>query len=130
MQAGQRSPLTFTPIALEVHVAPLAVVDLLVAGPHLDATRAHVQQQVKVAVQQLHGKVVSLVWALSTALPRGLQAPMAEEQQPVGLSGAEVKGDGASLLGVPLGQGDGVPTSIWPPAGTCWLAQGRGREIG
>uniref|UniRef100_A0A674ICJ0 Uncharacterized protein n=1 Tax=Terrapene triunguis TaxID=2587831 RepID=A0A674ICJ0_9SAUR len=87
-------------------VAPLAVIDLLVAGPHLDAARTHVQQQIKVAVQQLHGKVVSLVWTLSTALPRGLQAPMAEEQQPVGLGGAEVKGDGASLLGVPLGQGD------------------------
>uniref|UniRef100_A0A8C8STH0 Uncharacterized protein n=1 Tax=Pelusios castaneus TaxID=367368 RepID=A0A8C8STH0_9SAUR len=103
-RAGEQ--LTFAPVALEVHVAPLAIIDLLVAGSHLDATRAHVQQQVEVAIQQLHGKVVSLVWALSTALPRGLEPPMAKEQQPVGLGGAEVKGDGACLLGVPLGQGD------------------------
>lgn len=31
---------------------------------------------------------------------------MAEEEKPVGLGGSEIKGDGAGLLGVPLGQGN------------------------
>lgn len=98
--------LTLAPVALEVHVAPLAIVHLLAAGSHLDAPRPHVQQQVEVAVKELHGEVICLVQALGSGLLGRLQSAVAEQQQPVGLRGAEVEGDGAGLLGVPLGQRD------------------------
>uniref|UniRef100_A0A670ZBZ7 Uncharacterized protein n=1 Tax=Pseudonaja textilis TaxID=8673 RepID=A0A670ZBZ7_PSETE len=99
-------------------VAPLPVVHFLGAGPHFDAPRAHVQQQVKVAVQKLHGEIICLVHALRSALLRRLQSAVAEEEKPIGFGGPEIKGDGAGLLGVPLGQGnvrlgrlEGVPQS-------------------
>uniref|UniRef100_A0A8C6PHQ5 Uncharacterized protein n=1 Tax=Nothobranchius furzeri TaxID=105023 RepID=A0A8C6PHQ5_NOTFU len=82
-------------------VAPLAIVQPLVAGFNLDAAGAHVHDQVDKPVQQLHGKEVS------AGLPVGqrtLQVAMAEEQHAVGLCGAEVKRNGACLLGVPPGQ--------------------------
>uniref|UniRef100_A0A4X1VBP4 Uncharacterized protein n=2 Tax=Sus scrofa TaxID=9823 RepID=A0A4X1VBP4_PIG len=85
-------------------VAPLAVIDLAAGGPKLDAPRAHVQQKVEVAVQQLHGKVVGPLGSAVAAGPGPGPPALAEEQQPVGLSGAEVQGDGASALGAPAGQ--------------------------
>uniref|UniRef100_A0A8D0BVI0 Uncharacterized protein n=1 Tax=Salvator merianae TaxID=96440 RepID=A0A8D0BVI0_SALMN len=87
-------------------VAPLSVVHFLDTGPHLDATRAHVEQQVQVAVQEFHGEVVGLVQTLGAPLFRWLQAPVTEEQQPIRFCGAEVEGDGPCLLGVPFGQRD------------------------
>uniref|UniRef100_A0A4W4EZK7 Uncharacterized protein n=1 Tax=Electrophorus electricus TaxID=8005 RepID=A0A4W4EZK7_ELEEL len=83
-------------------VTPFAVVHPLAAGLHLDAARAHVHEQEEEAVQQLHGEEVNA----RPALRRALQAPVAIEQQAAGLRGAEVKGDGARLLGAPTGQGD------------------------
>lgn len=55
------------------------------------------------AVQHLNGKEIhfgslgnlGIFWLL-------LGLPMAEEQKAIGLRGAEVKGDGACLLGIPL----------------------------
>uniref|UniRef100_A0A8C3X4C7 Uncharacterized protein n=1 Tax=Catagonus wagneri TaxID=51154 RepID=A0A8C3X4C7_9CETA len=85
-------------------VAPLAVIDLAAGCPELDAARAHVQQKVEVAVQQLHGKVVGPLGSAVAAGPGPRPPALAEEQQPVGLGGAEVKGDGAGHeLRSPLG---------------------------
>lgn len=86
---------------LEVHVAPLAVVQPLVTGLHLDAAGAHVHDQVEESVQQLDGEEVG---PLLLVRRRPLQAAVAEEQQAAGLRGAKVKGYGACLLCVPSGQ--------------------------
>ena len=100
--------ITSPPFPVEVHVAPLAAVDRPGAGLHFDGARAHVHEEEEEAVQQLHGEEVgagqSPVGPLG--LPGGLGPAVAEEQQAVGLRGAEVEGDGAGLLGGPLGQGD------------------------
>uniref|UniRef100_A0A8D0PBQ3 Uncharacterized protein n=1 Tax=Sus scrofa TaxID=9823 RepID=A0A8D0PBQ3_PIG len=64
----------------------------------------HMEQKVEVAVQQLHGKVVGPLGSAVAAGPGPGPPALAEEQQPVGLSGAEVQGDGASALGAPAGQ--------------------------
>uniref|UniRef100_A0A8C7VED9 Uncharacterized protein n=1 Tax=Oncorhynchus mykiss TaxID=8022 RepID=A0A8C7VED9_ONCMY len=61
-------------------MAPLPVVHLLITGLQLDTPRPHVHET--------------------------LGAPVAEQQQAAGFCGAEVEGDGACFLGVPLGQGD------------------------
>uniref|UniRef100_A0A8C9SG15 Uncharacterized protein n=1 Tax=Scleropages formosus TaxID=113540 RepID=A0A8C9SG15_SCLFO len=98
--------LTLAALPLEVDVTPLAIVDLLVAGLHLDAAGAHVHEQVEEAIEQLDGEVVGLELAVGTLLLGALQAAVAEEQQAAGLRGAEVEGDGACLLGVPPGEGD------------------------
>lgn len=39
--------LTVAPIPLEVHVAPLAIIEPLVTGFYLDAARAHIHDQVE-----------------------------------------------------------------------------------
>uniref|UniRef100_A0A9L0K5V9 Uncharacterized protein n=1 Tax=Equus asinus TaxID=9793 RepID=A0A9L0K5V9_EQUAS len=93
-------------------VAPLAIIDLAAGCPQLDAPRAHVQQKVEVAIQQLHGKVVGPLGRAVAAGPGPGPSPpaLAEEQQPVGLRGAEVQGDGAGALGAPAGQ-----PSSWGP---------------
>uniref|UniRef100_A0A671VA58 Uncharacterized protein n=1 Tax=Sparus aurata TaxID=8175 RepID=A0A671VA58_SPAAU len=72
-------------------MAPLAVIQPLVAGFHLDAN----------SVQQLDGEEVGP--GLPVGL-RSLQAAVAEQQQAAGLCGAEVKRYGARLLCVPPGQ--------------------------
>uniref|UniRef100_A0A8C5AIU4 Uncharacterized protein n=1 Tax=Gadus morhua TaxID=8049 RepID=A0A8C5AIU4_GADMO len=74
-------------------VAPLPVVDLLVAGLQLGLAGAHVYEQVQVPVQQLHGKVVRLQLPARLLLLGTLGPPVAEEQQAAGLGGAEVEGD-------------------------------------
>uniref|UniRef100_A0A8C9Y9I4 Uncharacterized protein n=1 Tax=Sander lucioperca TaxID=283035 RepID=A0A8C9Y9I4_SANLU len=82
-------------------MAPLAIIKPLVTGFHFDAARAHIHDQVKKSIQQLHGEEVS------PGLPVGLyalQTAMAEQQQADGLCGAEVKRYGAYLLCVPPGQ--------------------------
>uniref|UniRef100_F6UHY5 Uncharacterized protein n=1 Tax=Ornithorhynchus anatinus TaxID=9258 RepID=F6UHY5_ORNAN len=87
-------------------MVPLSVVDLLLQDLDLDGARAHVQQQVEVTVQHLDGEEVHLdhLRVLGVLLVAGLA--VAEEDQPVGLRGAEIERYGARLLGVPLGQGD------------------------
>lgn len=100
------SPLTFPPFPLEIHVAPFPVIDLLVAGLQLCFSRAHINQQVQVPVQQLHGEVISLQLPTGLLLFGALRTAVAEQQEAAGLRGAEVEGDGPRLLGVPLGQGD------------------------
>uniref|UniRef100_A0A4W4FJ78 Uncharacterized protein n=1 Tax=Electrophorus electricus TaxID=8005 RepID=A0A4W4FJ78_ELEEL len=88
-------------------VVPLAVVDLLVDRPRLGGARAHVQQQIQVSVQHLDGEEVHLQCEGALGLLGLLLGPpVAEEQQAIGLRGAEVEGDGARLLGVPLVQGN------------------------
>uniref|UniRef100_A0A8C3G4J1 Uncharacterized protein n=1 Tax=Cyclopterus lumpus TaxID=8103 RepID=A0A8C3G4J1_CYCLU len=82
-------------------MAPLAIVEPLVTGFHLDAARAHIHYQVKKSIQQLDGEEVGP--GLLVRL-RALQTAMAEQQQADGLCGAEVKGYGARLLCVPPGQ--------------------------
>lgn len=79
-------------------MAPLAIIQSLVTGFHLDAPRAHIHDQVQNSIQQLNGKEVGP--GLSVRL-RTLQAAMAEQQQATGLRGAEVKRYGARLLCVP-----------------------------
>ena len=100
------SPLTFPPFPLEIHVAPFPVIDLLVAGLQLCFSRAHINQQVQVPVQQLHGKVISLQLPTGLLLFGTLRTAVAEQQEAAGLCGAEVKGDRSRLLRVPLWQGD------------------------
>lgn len=88
-------------------MVPLAVIHLLIDCPGLCGSRAHVQQQVQMAVQHLNGKEVHLesLGALGV-LGLLLGLAVAEEEEAVGLGGAEVKGDGARLLGVPLVEDD------------------------
>lgn len=105
-KGGSRGLLTFAPVPLEVHVAPLAVIDLAAGRPQLDAPRAHVQQEIEVTIQQLHGKVVGPLGRTVAAYPGPSPPALAEEQQPIGLSGSEVQGDGTSALGAPAGQCD------------------------
>lgn len=93
--------LTVAPFPLEVHVAPLAIIEPFATGFYLDAAGAHIHDQVEKSIQQLYGEEVG------PGLPvrlRTLQAAMAEQQQAAGLCGAEVKRYGASLLCVPPGQ--------------------------
>lgn len=71
--------LTFAPIPLEVHVAPLAIIDLAARRPQLDAPRAHVQQEVEVAIQQLHGEVVSPLGRAVAASPSPSPPALAEK---------------------------------------------------
>ncbi|KAJ0004498.1 hypothetical protein NQD34_010712, partial [Periophthalmus magnuspinnatus] len=74
----------------------------LFTGFHFDAARAHVHHHVEEAIQQLQGKEVCTgrIW-----LPlKMVYTAVSEEEEPAGLAGAEVQGDGSSPLGVPLGQ--------------------------
>lgn len=98
--------LTFPPFPLEIHMAPLPVIDLLVAGLQLCFSRAHINQQVQIPVQQLHGKVISLQLPAGLLLFGTLRAAVAKQQEAAGLRRAEVEGDRSCLLRVPLGQGD------------------------
>uniref|UniRef100_A0A3Q1J2T6 Uncharacterized protein n=1 Tax=Anabas testudineus TaxID=64144 RepID=A0A3Q1J2T6_ANATE len=86
-------------------MAPVPIIDLLVAGLQLRFARAHIDQQVQIPIQELHGKVVSLQFPARFLLFGSLRAAVAEQQETAGLCGAEVEGDGSRLLGVPLGQG-------------------------
>lgn len=82
-------------------MAPLATIKPSVTSFHLDATGAHVHNQVKKSIQQLYGKEVC------PGLPVGLcslQTAMTEQQQATGFCGAEVKRYGTCLLCVPPGQ--------------------------
>lgn len=88
---------------------PLSVIDLLVHGESFGGARAHVQQQVEMAVQHLDGKEVNLerdgaLVLLLLLLLLGLA--VAEEEQAIRLSGAEVERDGAGLLCRPLVERD------------------------
>uniref|UniRef100_A0A673BKG7 Secreted protein n=1 Tax=Sphaeramia orbicularis TaxID=375764 RepID=A0A673BKG7_9TELE len=87
-------------------MAPFPVIDLLVAGLQLCFSRAHIDQQVQIPIQQLHGKVISLQLPPRLLLFGTLWATVAEQKKPAGLCCAEVKGDGSSFLGVPLRQRD------------------------
>lgn len=102
----KKNPLTFPPFPLEIHMAPFPVIDLLVAGLQLCFSGAHVNQQVQIPVQQLHGEVISLQLPAGLLLFGALRAAVAEQKESAGLRGTEVEGDGARLLGVPLGQRD------------------------
>ncbi len=101
-----KAAITFPPFPLEIHMAPFPVIDLLVAGLQLCLPGAHINQQVQIPVQQLHGKVISLQLPAGLLLFRALRAAVAEQQESAGLCGAEVEGDGSCLLCVPLGQRD------------------------
>uniref|UniRef100_A0A3B3HQ76 Uncharacterized protein n=1 Tax=Oryzias latipes TaxID=8090 RepID=A0A3B3HQ76_ORYLA len=82
-------------------MAPLAIIQTLIAGFDLDAARAHVHDEVEESIQQLYGEEVG------AGLPVGLrsvQTAVAEQQQAAGLAGAEIKRNGPRLLGVPPGQ--------------------------
>lgn len=85
-------------------MVPGAIVDLGLRGLYLDGSGAHIQQQVEPSVKQLHGKEVHLVILLAFRVPPVLSLAMGEEDQAIGLGGAEVEGDGAYTLGVPLWQ--------------------------
>lgn len=87
-------------------MAPVAIIDLFVIGLQLRFPRAHINQQVQIPVQELHGKVIGLQLPPGLLLLRALGAPVAEQQESAGLGRAEVKGDGAGFLGVPLRQRD------------------------
>lgn len=96
--------LTFPPLPLEIHMAPFAVIDLLVAGLQLCFSRAHIDQQVQIPVQKLHGEVIGLQLPAGLLLFGTLRAAVAEQQEAAGLRGAEVERYGACLLCVPPGQ--------------------------
>uniref|UniRef100_A0ABI7YBF7 Uncharacterized protein n=1 Tax=Felis catus TaxID=9685 RepID=A0ABI7YBF7_FELCA len=67
---------------------------------------AHVKQQVEVAIEEFHSKEVHLGVLLAPSILPLLGFAVSEEDQAVGLGGAEVKGDGTHAFGVPLGQTD------------------------
>uniref|UniRef100_A0A3B5KM80 Uncharacterized protein n=1 Tax=Takifugu rubripes TaxID=31033 RepID=A0A3B5KM80_TAKRU len=84
-------------------VVPLSIIDFLVDRPGFGGSRAHIQQQVQMAIQHLDGKEIHPGSLGNLGIFRLLLGlPVAEEQKAVGLRGAEVKRDGARLLGVPL----------------------------
>lgn len=84
-------------------MVPLAVIDFLIDCPGFCGSGAHVQQQVQVAIQHLNGKEVHLESLRTLGILRLLFGlAVAEEEQAVGLRGAEVERDGARLLCVPL----------------------------
>lgn len=87
-------------------MAPFPIVDLLVAGFKFGFPRAHVNEQIQIPIQKLHCKVICFQLPARLLLLGGLWAAMAEQQEATGLRCAEVEGDGACLLSVPLGQGD------------------------
>lgn len=88
-------------------MVPLAVIDLLIDCPGFGGSRAHIQQQVQVTVQHLDGKEVHLeTLGILGVFGLLLGLAVAEEQEAVGLRGAEVEGDGARLLCVPLVEDD------------------------
>lgn len=57
-------------------------------------------------IQQLHSKEVHLRILLTPHVFPVLWLPMCKEDKAIGLRGAEVKGDGAHALSVPLGKAD------------------------
>lgn len=82
-------------------MAPLAIIEPLATGFHLDAARAHIHDEEEKSVEQLDGKEVG------PGLPirlRALQAAMAEQHKAAGLCGAEVERYGPRFLCVPPGQ--------------------------
>lgn len=91
-------------------MVPFPIVGFLLSGFHFDGARAHVKQQVQVAVKEFHGKEVHLGVLLAPSILPLLGLAMSEEDETVGLGGTEVKGDGTHAFGVPLGQAD---ISLW-----------------
>uniref|UniRef100_A0A8C8YSF4 Uncharacterized protein n=1 Tax=Prolemur simus TaxID=1328070 RepID=A0A8C8YSF4_PROSS len=87
-------------------VVPFPIIGFLLSGLHFDGARAHVKQQVQVAIQELHGKEVYFCVLLAPRILPLLGFSMSKEDQAIGLSGAEVEGDGAHTFSVPLGQAD------------------------
>lgn len=85
-------------------MVPFPIVGFLLSGFHFDGARAHVKQQVQVAIQEFHGKEVHFGVLLAPNILPLLGLAMSEEDQAVGLGGAEVKGDGTHAFGIPLGQ--------------------------
>lgn len=98
--------LTFSTLPLEIHMAPVPVIDLFVTGLELRFTGPHIDQQVQIPIQEFHGKVIGLQLPPGPLLLWPLGAAVAEQEEPAGLGRAEVEGDGAGFLGVPLGQRD------------------------
>uniref|UniRef100_A0A2K6JWX0 Uncharacterized protein n=2 Tax=Rhinopithecus TaxID=542827 RepID=A0A2K6JWX0_RHIBE len=91
-------------------MVPFPIIGFLLSGFHFDGARAHVKQQVQVAIKELHGKEVYFCVLLAPSILPLLGLSMSEEDQAIGLSGTEVKGDGAHTLSVPLRQTD---VSLW-----------------
>lgn len=91
-------------------MVPFSIVGFLLSGFHFDGARAHVKQQVQVAIKEFHGKEVHFGVLLAPSILPLLGLAMGEEDQAIGLSGAEVKGDGTHAFGVPFGQAD---ISLW-----------------
>lgn len=87
-------------------MTPLPVIDLLIAGFELDATGAHVHEQVQEALQQFHGKIVSFQLTPMTLLFIALWLAMTEEKQAAGFRRPEVERDGTRLFGVPARECD------------------------
>lgn len=87
-------------------MVPRPVVDFILRCFDLDGTRAHVQEQVQTPVQQLHCEKVHLGVLLAPGGLSVLRLAVSEQDQAVGLRGAEVERDGAHALGVPLGKAD------------------------
>lgn len=85
-------------------MVPFAIIDLLIDGPGLRGARAHVQQQVQVAVQHFDSKEVHLESLGPTGLFAGLGPAVAKEQQPIGFCGAEIEGYGTGPTGCPGAQ--------------------------
>uniref|UniRef100_A0A3Q1K7D1 Uncharacterized protein n=1 Tax=Anabas testudineus TaxID=64144 RepID=A0A3Q1K7D1_ANATE len=88
-------------------VVPIAIINLLINGLGLCGSRAHIQQQVEMSIQHLNSKEIHLE-SLGTlgVLRLLLRLAVAEEKKAIGLCGAEVKGDGAGLLGIPFVEDD------------------------
>uniref|UniRef100_A0A8D2DJS0 Uncharacterized protein n=1 Tax=Sciurus vulgaris TaxID=55149 RepID=A0A8D2DJS0_SCIVU len=91
-------------------VVPFPVIGFLLSGFHFDGAGAHVKQQVQIAIEKFHSKEVNFCVLLTPSILSLLGLAVSEEDQAIGLSGAEVKGDRAHSFGVPLGQAD---VSLW-----------------
>uniref|UniRef100_A0A8C1YBN9 Uncharacterized protein n=1 Tax=Cyprinus carpio TaxID=7962 RepID=A0A8C1YBN9_CYPCA len=89
-------------------VVPFPIIDFFVDGTGFGGARAHVKQKVQVAVQHLNGKEIHLqgFGALWVFLLLRLGFSVAEEEKAIGLSGAEVEGDGTGFFGGPLVKGN------------------------
>lgn len=91
-------------------MVPFPIVGFLLSSFHFNGARAHVQQQVQIAIKEFHSKEVHLGVLLTPHILPLLGLAMREEDQAIWLGGTEIKGDRTHAFGVPFRQ---TYISLW-----------------